>query len=314
MRVRLLLAWRLQRWEFAALGVVAAAASFVALGVAFRLDDLAAACRAVTEVVAPCGGLTESGTIYDSQSQTRMYLARQALAVLPFAAGVILGVPLLARELELGTAQVAWPLARSRVRWLWVRLVPVAVIGVVLLAVPAMAAEVLVRSQYPVISPSANFEAYGERGVLPLLRFLPVLALAALVGAWIGRQLPALLVAGVLAGGVGFAVILLAPLWVEPVEQQLEVFRPIDSLGIKYVTVRYRIDGNWISDEEAYALMSWDGEGEEPDPASMPEQVMFGIPGERYPEVVLRESAALVGANLLLGGALVFVVRRRRPG
>lgn len=315
MRASFFLAWRLQRWEIAAIAVAAIGLTVLALQRAFRYDELLAGCRVAIEVVAPCGGLRDAGTIYDIQDQTTVYLVRQGLALLPFAAGVVLGVPLLAREIEHGTAQLAWPMARSRARWLAIRLVPIAVIGAVLLVPPALAGEVLVRSQFPVISPGANFEGYGERGLLLVLRFELVLIAAALVGGWLGRQLPAVLVAGLVAGGIGVVVTFVQPYWVEPVEGQLEVFQPIDTLGDKYVGVRFRVDGQWISDEEAYALMSWDGIGEEPDPSEIgPEQVTYMIPGERYQDVVARESAALVGAGLGVCGILLLLVRRRRPG
>ncbi|MEP6468244.1 MAG: hypothetical protein ABJC24_00575, partial [Chloroflexota bacterium] len=252
MRASSLLAWRLQRWEIAAVAVAACGLTVVALMRAFQYDEIVARCRAAIEMVAPCGGLRDAGTIYDTQDQISAYLIRSLLAFLPFVAGVILGAPVLAREIEHRTAQLAWPLAGSRARWLAIRLVPTAIIGAILLVPPALAGEVLVRSQFPVISPGANFEGYAERGVLLVLRFELVLIAAVLVGGWLGRQLPAVLVAGLVAGGIGVAVTFVQPYWVEPVEGEVEVMRPIDTLGDKYVGVRYRVDGQWISDEEAY--------------------------------------------------------------
>jgi hypothetical protein len=315
MRASLLLAWRLQRWEILAVAVAAIGLAVLALLRAFRYDELVAGCRAAIELVAPCGGLRESGTIYDSQEPLSAYFIRSVLAVLPFVAGVVLGAPLLARELEQRTAQLAWPLSRSRARWLELRMLPVAVLGAILLVPAALAGEVLVRSQFPVINPAANFEGYAERGLLLVLRFELVLVAAALVGGWLGRQLPAVLVAGLVAGGIGFAVTFAQPLWLEPIPREGEVTQPIDVVGDRYVTVRYRVDGQWISDEEAYALMSWDGTGEEPDPSQIgPEEVHYVIPGERYQDVVARESAALLGVATGLSGLLVLVVGRRRPG
>jgi hypothetical protein len=294
--------------------VAAIGLSVLALQRAFRYDELVAGCRGVSVLVAPCGGLPQAGTIYDIQDQSTVYLVRQGLAVLPFAAGVVLGAPLLAREIEHRTAQLAWPLSRSRARWLAIRLVPTATIGAIVLAAPALAGEVLIRSQFPVISPGVSFEGYGERGLLLELRFELVLVASALVGGWLGRQLPALLVAGLVAGGIGAAINIVQPYWVEPVAQEVEVFQPIDSLGDRYVTVRYRIDGHWISDEEAYERMSWNGVGEEPDPSELPEQVSYMLPGERYPDVVAGESVALLGGGFGLSSVLLFLVQRRRPG
>lgn len=73
-------------------------------------------------------------------------------------------------------------------------------------------------------------------------------------------------------------------------------------------------DGAWISDEEAFARMRRLISRAHPDPPQLPEQVDLATPGERYPEVVLRESAALLGAGLGLSGLLLFTILRRRPG
>jgi hypothetical protein len=116
-----------------------------------------------------------------------------------------------------------------------------------------------------------------------------------------------------MAGGIGAGISLVQPLWVEAVTQP-SLFRPLEALGNKYVAVHYRYHGQWIGDEEAYARMAWDGANLEPDAAQMPEQVDFAIPGERYQEVVLRESAMLIGAAFVGTVLLLVTVQRRRPG
>jgi hypothetical protein len=313
----LALAWRLHRWEIGAVAVAAVLLSVGALWVASDLGRLLAQCRAAREVVAPCGSLTEMGTVYHVESQTLMVLVQMGIGALPYIAGVVLGAPLVSRELEHRTAQFGWPLARSRARWLWFRFLPLAFVGAVLLAIPAMAGEVLERTLHPVIDPGMSFEGYGSRGPVVVLRFLPVVAAAALVGTLLGRQLPSVLAAGVVVGAMAFGNELIQPLWLEPTEQQdVEVFRPLETMGSLYVTTRYRDrDGTWISEEEAIERMSWDPEsGEpEPDPAEMPVPVLLMIPRERYGEVVLRESVALVGAGLAMSSLLLFAVRKRRP-
>ena len=153
----LLLALRLHRWEIGAVAVAAVLLSAGALWVTSDLSRLLAECRAATEVVTPCGSLTEMGVVYHSGSQELMNLVLLGIAALPFAAGVVLGAPLVSRELEQRTAQLGWPLARSRARWLWFRLLPLALVGLVLLAIPAMAGEVLERTLHPLIDPGASF-------------------------------------------------------------------------------------------------------------------------------------------------------------
>lgn len=299
------------------MAVAAVILSAGALWVTSQLSQLLAQCRAATVVVAPCGSLTEMGAVYHSESQTLMVLVQMGMAALPYIAGVVLGAPLVSRELEHRTAQFGWPLARSRARWLWFRFLPIALVGAVLLAIPAMAGEVLERALHPVIDPGMSFEGYGSRGPVLVLRLLPAVAAAALVGTLLGHQLPSVLVAGVVVGAMAFGNMLIQPLWLEPTQQQdVEVYRPLETLGGLYVTTEYRDrDGSWISEEEAIERMSWDPEsGEpEPDPADSPVPVLLMIPRERYGEVVMRESAALVGAGVVLSGLLLVAVRRRRP-
>jgi hypothetical protein len=80
---------------------------------------------------------------------------------------------------------------------------------------------------------------------------------------------------------------------------------------------QYRLaDGRLISAQEGEILVQElyaQNGGEEPDPAVLPQQVMYGIATERYGEVLLRESAAILGATVLAGALAVVVVQRRRP-
>jgi hypothetical protein len=307
------LAWRLHRWEIAAVAIAAVAVSAFALSIVPELDQITATCRAATEVVAPCGSLTDMGVAYSQDSQTKILMVTPLLGALPFAAGVLLGAPLVAREVEHRTALVGWSLARSRTRWLVIRFLPLVAVALAVLTIPAMAGEMLERSLYPVIDPAASFEHYGSRGALLVVRFLPAVAIGALVGVVVGRQLPALLVAGALVGAMAFGLGLTPPLWLEA-EEQPEVLRPIETAGSLFAYVRYRSpDGAWISEEEYFAQTFFE-EGDEPDPNAMPREVLFVIPGERYPEVVLRESAALAAGALVAGGVLLWTVMRRRPG
>jgi hypothetical protein len=311
MAARFALAWRLHRAEIVAVAIAALGLSAALLSMVPELDRITATCRAATEMVAPCGSLRDMGLAYSMDTQSTLVLLGPLVGALPFAAGVLLGAPLVARELEQGTALVGWSLARSRARWLAIRFLPLVVIGLALMAIPAMAGEILERSLRPVIDPGVSFEHYGTRGPLLVIRFLPAVAVAALVGAMVGRQLPSLLVAGALVGAMAFGLEQTPPLWLEP-EEQPEVFRPIETAGTLFAYVRYRDrDGSWISEEEAFSRMI-SSEGEEPDP-NQREEVFFVIPGARYPEVVLRESLALVAAGLAASGLLVLLVRRRRP-
>jgi hypothetical protein len=312
MRRALLLAWRLNRWELVALLVVAAGVSAVGVLTAVRLAELLAECRAAAVVVVePCGALAEMGIISDPATTGRGFATITLLAVLPFVAGVVLGAPLLAREFEHGTALLAWPLARSRVRWLLFTLLPLALLAALALLAPAMAGELVVGAIYPGLEPGANFEGYGARGPLLVLRFVLVLVVAALVGTWVRRQLPALLLSAVVAGGIGLGLMQAERLWVEPEERagmQMELNYGFSGQIVTDQRYRYG-DGEWLSEEEVDAVFSRvDIPLDE-----LPDEVFFLIPRERYPDVVLREGLALVAVTVVMLGLLALSVQRRRP-
>ncbi|HEX5465205.1 MAG TPA: hypothetical protein VFW92_00870 [Candidatus Limnocylindrales bacterium] len=118
-----------------------------------------------------------------------------AAAALPFLAGLILGVPLVSRELESGTAVLAWTLGRSRRRWFLTRLSVLGGVMIAALAPAAAATERLEGWQQAAVSPGQSLVDYGARGWPLLGRGLLILAVAALLGLILGRQLPALIVA-----------------------------------------------------------------------------------------------------------------------
>ena len=109
--------------------------------------------------------------------------------------GLLLGVPLVSREIEHRTAAIAWTMSRSRTWWLARRVLFLALVMVVLLGVVAVVGEVLASATLPAQHLDRDFAWYGRRGALIVVRGLASLGIGVLVGAWIGRVLPALLVA-----------------------------------------------------------------------------------------------------------------------
>ena len=151
-----------------------------------------------------------------------------------------------------------------------------------------------------------------------LTRAALVLVAALAIGALIGRVLPSLLIGIVLAAAVSSALSAALPHWVESAE-----LRPSESIfsgsgrGIPLTTGHaYRApDGTPMSSEEGEALHQavFEQYGPEPDPALLPQDVWFGVAASRYQDVLVRESAALGAATVLVGGLAVVIVRRRRP-
>jgi hypothetical protein len=124
--------------------------------------------------------------------------------------GIFWGVPLCAREFEIGTFRLAWTQSVSRERWLITKLAiglaaTVLVAGILTLAVTwwSRGFDILSAKQY------ANFD---ERDIAPIGYAAFAFTLGALVGAIVRRLLPAMAVT--LAGFV--AVRLAVTAWVRP--------------------------------------------------------------------------------------------------
>lgn len=116
-----------------------------------------------------------------------------AMAILPFAIGAIVGSPLIARELEEGTAPVTWSLAGSRGRWFALRFAPALLLVIALCVLLAVSSTILVHARTAGgiwLSPYDLANLYG----VPLVAHGVVsLALGAFFGALIGRTLASLL-------------------------------------------------------------------------------------------------------------------------
>ena len=119
------LSYRQQRWELAlvAIGVVLATAGM--LWIAIQLDAMRATSSDCLGAVPGPGFLSDS-TPAKCQSVLESFYSMQNLAsnatvaayLGPFGMGALLGAPLVAREIDAGTAQIAWSLSTSRPWWL----------------------------------------------------------------------------------------------------------------------------------------------------------------------------------------------------
>lgn len=191
---------RLQRFEVAASVIAAAILGAAAMFVAMRIASiqLPADCWAVvygdsgasSERVAACQGpVQEFLQIHESASRVM-----GAMAFLPIVIGLILGVPIVSREIESGTAQTIWSLASSRTSWLAWRLLAIAALALALLVGLALASEILWVARAPSGVPN-RFDDAGLHGPVVLAKGLAAFGLATLIGAVLGRTLPALIAA-----------------------------------------------------------------------------------------------------------------------
>ena len=227
-------------------------------------------------------------------------------------AGLLAGAALVARELEDGTAPVAWSLSPSRLRWLAGRVAPVAMLLLVLSAVASVAATELAGARYPGLDPSLSFYNGSSHGLTPVAAGMLVFASAVFAGSVLGRVLPALIVGAVvglfLVAGVFFSENMWFP------DQAIVVDARV---GNEYRGA-YGLDQVvQLSSGEFRSLMDFnldfDAQG---NVTGLPAGAAFVdrlIPGTRHPFIDAVEATAMAAMAAFLLAATALVVRRRRP-
>jgi hypothetical protein len=308
-------AFRLQRFELLGFGLLLGVLAAAAVGVAGLVDatGFGATCNPMGASNPPaCESM--GSRFYDLQA-TMVQPVQGLLLIVPFLAGLVIGPPLVAREVERGTGRLAWSLAPSRLRWFVARLVPIllAVVGLGLLA--GLALDRLIASTEPWTDPGLSFAAYGSRGVVFAARVVFVFAIGVMAGALLGRTLPALLVAAVVAW-IGLAGGSLAhQRWLASEAVLMEDAMDGSLQGALYIDQRLRdAAGTVLTWDEAFERMPPDVDPDAEWPPADWTYLALAVPGERYPFVQAREVAALSLATLVFLGIAAVSVGRRRPG
>lgn len=236
-----------------------------------------------------------------------------AVAVLPLAAGILVGVPLVARELESGTAQTAWSLSPSRWKWLLRQMWPVLIVGGVALAIAALSASVLHETRTNSFQPTI-FAGLGFHGPLVVARALMAFGLGVLSGSLLGRSLPAVIVSSSLCVAlIAFAAIGTREAWLR--DQPGELIDLTTAHPVLLLEQFYRsADGSLLSEDDAYALIPGDVDDPEAwlaDAGYVP--VARAITAEKAAQWEPLEIAGTVTLGLALIAFTFPVVSRRRP-
>jgi hypothetical protein len=230
--------------------------------------------------------------------------------LLPYAVGLFLGAPLIARELERGTARLAWSVSPSRLRWYAWRVVPIVLFAVAVTFVAGFAADRLVAARTPGIDLANSFDTYGQRGALVAITAFVMVAGSIGLGSVVGRVLPTLILALILGY---FGILVVEHLHADFTNHEAVIVSEADLRpGDRYVDQFFKLpDGRVVGWEEL----------EQIDPESMSSEtgptypiVYSVVPAERYREVETREALILgsIGVAMLVGAGAI--VARRRPG
>lgn len=240
-------------------------------------------------------------------------VARLSASIVPFfpvVAGLLAGGPVVAREIESGTARLAWSLGPSRLRWFVHRAVPPLMLTLLAGLVIGWTADALIHLVEPLLDLDQTFAAFRQRGLLIGVQALLVASIALAVGALLGRSVPTFIVALVLFGGL-----LIGTEKVEAVAFQREALTTTsfsyDAGDLVVGNAVQLPDGSIVSYEELIALHPEIAEfGYSPDQYP---NVTYYIPGSRYHEIERREALALTAVAVLFTVLAAATVARRRP-
>jgi len=198
--------WRQHRAQLVGAGglllalVVAAFGTRIPIQAAFHRESLAAclppAARSGCDIIVPHFEAEFSGLV----------TALRTLAVLPVLAGLFVGAPLLARELELGTYRFAWTQGVTRRRWLLSKTSLLA-IGTVLAGAAASAIVMWWRAPYDTLEGRIGPSSFDIEGLVVPAYALFALALGVLAGLVFRRTVAAMSATLIAFGAARFLVI-----------------------------------------------------------------------------------------------------------
>jgi hypothetical protein len=231
--------------------------------------------------------------------------------IFPIIGGLLAGGPIVARELETGTARLAWSMGPSRMRWFAQRVVPIfLMLAVATLAIGATA-DALLKMVQPRVEIDASFVGYRARGLLIGVEGLLVASIALALGAITGRTVPTIILTLMLVGGLLAAV--------DNVERKVLLSEAAVGGDSSYSDNNLYLDSKiqmpdgrlltWeqlMTEHPEYNEFGW------PEDAGI-QSVAIYIPGARYHDVERREALVLLGfaaAFVVVAGVTVL---RRRP-
>jgi hypothetical protein len=274
MLTRIRLTLKQHRFETIAISIVCLGLTAAALIEAYRLNSLNVPLSClqsyqggyidpsqapISPAQAHCNELAKS--FFDTKGSLDMNLVQLLLLFAPLLAGIVFGAPLVAREIEQGTAPLSWALSGSRRRWLLGKVLTGVLLLAPLMLAVGLAANVLEGALNPGLNPNASFSNYLGRGVIDVFWVLAAFAGTFALGTILGRTMPAVVLALVVcffvraAWDAGMTHFVLRPFAVEQVQQDQQqqgyvVYGPGGGSADMYVYYKSFIDGKEVTDAQ----------------------------------------------------------------
>lgn len=252
------------------------------------------------------------------------FVASPIGVLLPFVVGLLLGVPIVGRELELRTAALSWSLTGDRLRWLLARFLPMLGLTLVGLIVAGFAVAEMQRAAHPwnYMGPGRipYLSELGSEGLTLVGRGVMALGIALLAGAIVGRTLPAFAASAICCFALLFGG---APVLQGAIVDRVAVWQDQDESGgpPALATLRQGFrdgDGRFVNEQQGYDMlevMCATGGCEDSDPwkelGLTP--VALVAPINSYPLFEAAETAATTAIGALAMLLTFPVVSRRRP-
>ena len=238
--------------------------------------------------------------------------------LVPVVVGAFLGAPLLARELEDGTWQLAWTQAVPRMRWLAAKLAALAGMTITLTAL-FTAVLTWFRQPFDAWEGRFQYDAFDLEGVVPVAYALFAFGVATAAGAILRRSLPAFGVAFGAFLAVRMSTALLArPAYATP----LTTMEPVSAGGGKARAADWTIERGYA--DATGRKLSWTEYDELEDAANRAGANLnqflhgrgiqqFGVyhPADRFWTFQLIETVLFIAVAAVLIGVVVWRVRRR---
>lgn len=329
------------RFEVGAAVIAAIASGSIGLSMALQIDALGVSKDCLDRVQASqdgfsagqeCFALVREGTgiIGETFLTGQGTVALSVMGVLPFLVGLLGGVPIVARELEDGTAQTAWTLCGSRGRWLRHKIGPIALVLGVAMIFAALAAAPAADAS--VAWGQSGFSLIGLHGPSAVVRAFGAFGIGLMLGALLGRAYIAFIVGIAVSSVLLLAVGTARDAWTASLDP-VPIAGPTSETG-EYSVMPRALTTEWgVMTPDGVLLSSADGRriatkaGVPPAPADdvqdIPALTWYEENGYGLVQMGVSDEIALGWApydGLIFGavgalsiGASIVLVNRRRP-